>query len=96
MKIFETTFSSTSEEPFKMNFQSTSEESFNTNFQSMVVGGVAELYEGEYEIVPTIDGETLQTKERYMEDDLIIKPIPFFDVSNNSGGTTVYIGKEID
>lgn len=51
-------------------------------------------YEGEYEITPTVNGETLQTKEKYFENDLTIKPIPIYETTNNSGGLTVYIAKE--
>lgn len=28
--------------------------------------------------------------------DVTIKPIPYFEVSNTSGGDTAYIGKELD
>lgn len=52
-------------------------------------------YEGEYEITPTVDAQTMPTKDRLMEDDVTIKSIPFFEVSNTSGGSTVYIAKEI-
>lgn len=51
-------------------------------------------YEGEYEVVPKLKGETLPTKERYMEADLVVKPIPIYETTNNSGGVTVYIAKE--
>ena len=58
--------------------------------------GVTEQYDGEYEVIPRVDSQTLPTKKKVMKDDLTIKEIPFFDVSNNSGGTTVYIGEEIE
>lgn len=58
--------------------------------------GVTEQYGGEYEVTPRIVSQVLQTKQKVMTDNLTIKEIPFFDVSNTSGGTTVYIGKEIE
>ena len=56
-------------------------------------GGIA--YEGSYVITPKVTPQTLPTKDRRMSDDMSIKAIPRFDVSNTAGGTTVYIGKEI-
>lgn len=66
-----------------------------------VIGGewaAAELpvYSGEYAITPTVDGQTLETAQKLMTDNLTVKQIPFFDVGNNSGGSTVYIGTEIE
>lgn len=66
----------------------------------MVKGGAAgwqslPVYAGEYEITPTVDGRTLQTAQQLMQEDVTINPIPYYEVSNTSGGTTVYIGKEI-
>lgn len=62
-----------------------------------VGGGLIETppaYEGDYNVTPTVHGETLQTKDKYMEEDLEIKPIPIYETTNNSGGLTVYIAKE--
>ena len=57
------------------------------------VGG--EVYEGEYIVTPKVTGQTMPTKDRVLVEDMTIKPIPFFNTSNNSGGTTVYIGSEV-
>ena len=35
-----------------------------------------ETYKGDYEITPTAEGATLNTKELLMTDNLVIKPIP--------------------
>ena len=53
-------------------------------------------YDGDYEVTPTVDGMELNTKDRYMVDDVKINAIPFFEVSNASGGNTVYIAGEIE
>lgn len=58
-------------------------------------GGDHPVYEGEYNVTPKIETQTLPTKEKVMADDIKIKAIPFFNVSNTSGGSTVYIGKEV-
>lgn len=57
------------------------------------VGG--EKYEGSYDITPKVEAQTLPTKEKVLLDDMRIRAIPFFSVSNTSGGSTVYIAKEI-
>lgn len=66
-----------------------------------VVGGkweVVELpvYSGDYGVTPTIDGQTLETAQKLMKDDVTVKAIPYFDVGNTSGGSTVYIGTDIE
>ena len=56
------------------------------------IGG--ELYQGNYEVTPSVESQTLATKERVLTDDITILEIPFFSVGNTSGGNTVYIGTE--
>lgn len=55
-----------------------------------------ELYDGQYEAIPMTTGQTLQTRETFLTDDITITPIPYFDVSNTSGGSTIYIGSKIE
>lgn len=57
------------------------------------VGG--EPYEGDYSVTPKVTAQTMPTKEKVMLEDLTINSIPLYSVSNNSGGNTIYIGKEI-
>lgn len=52
-------------------------------------------YDGEYEITPRAEAQVLQTAMRTLEDDILIKEIPYFDVSNEYG-RTIYIGGEIN
>lgn len=64
----------------------------------MVKGGVWEAgelpkYDGEYEVTPSATGEvTLNTAQKHVDSNIIVKKIPYYEVSNNSGGTTVTIG----
>lgn len=58
-----------------------------------LIGG--EVYEGEYAVTPKVEAQTMPTKEKVMRDDVTIRAIPVFRVSNTSGGTTVYIAKEV-
>lgn len=52
-------------------------------------------FTGDYEVTPKVDAQTIPTAQKFMAEDMVIKAIPYYDVSNTSGGTTVYIAKEI-
>lgn len=52
-----------------------------------------EYYTGNYEVIPEVTEQVLQTKQKMMEEDVIVKPVPYAEVSNTSNGTTVTIGK---
>ena len=52
-------------------------------------------YTGDYEITPKVDAQTLPTAQKFLHQDVTVKGIPIFDVSNMSGGRTVYIAKEV-
>lgn len=49
-------------------------------------------YEGSYEVVPSADFQLLPTAEKVLDDDVIVHPIPYSEVSNKFGGYTVTIG----
>lgn len=53
------------------------------------------LYEGDYVATPKVGEQTLPTTAKVMVGDVTIKAIPFFNTSNTSGGSTVYIGNEV-
>lgn len=55
-----------------------------------------ETYDGSYEVVPTLEGQVLETKDKLLKNNVTVTGIPIFETSNNAGGTTVYIAKEID
>lgn len=52
-------------------------------------------YNGSYEITPKVTEQALPTKDRHMTDDVTVKAIPYFNVSNTAGGSTVFIGSEV-
>lgn len=57
------------------------------------IGG--EPYTGIYTVTPLADNAViLPTSGKLMEDDVVVKKIPFFETSNQDG-TTVYIGSEV-
>lgn len=51
----------------------------------------AKVYRGSYEFIPTVDGGELATAQKLMERNVVIKPIPTYEVSNQAGGNTFYI-----
>ena len=54
-----------------------------------------EYYKGDYAVTPKVQKQELATRQKFLTENVKIKEIPFFEVSNVEGGATVYIGKEI-
>lgn len=53
----------------------------------------ADEYEDEYEVVSKVnEDEILNTAKKYLRNDIVVKAIPYAEVSNLSGGRTVTIG----
>ena len=65
------------------------------DFQAVIIRPDAEYYEGEYEITPKVEAQTIPTAWKTMQRDMTVNAIPYFDVSNTSGGQTIYIGNEV-
>lgn len=54
-----------------------------------------ETYEGAYEVTPKIyEAVELPTRDRLLRDDVTVKQIPQYEVSNEAGGTTLIMGEE--
>lgn len=51
-----------------------------------------EVYEGEYIVTPKVESQTLDTAQKLMRADVLIKEIPYAEVTNTSNGKTVTIG----
>lgn len=51
-----------------------------------------EIYDGDYEVIPHVFEQELETKDKVMSGNVMVLSIPYSEVSNNSGGTTVTIG----
>lgn len=50
-------------------------------------------YEGPYEVVSALrDEQTLPSEMRTTRRDILVRPIPIYEVDNPQGGTTVTIG----
>ena len=58
--------------------------------------GAVPVYDGPYEAIPKVEAQTLPTaKKKLMTDDVTVHGAPFYEVSNDQGGNTVYIAKEL-
>ena len=54
-----------------------------------------EPYEGPYDVTPKVTAQTLPTAKKFMQEDVSVRAIPYFDVSNPAGGNTIYIANEV-
>lgn len=65
--------------------------------QGIGKGEVIPIYEGNYNILPLAFQETiLQTKNKKLINNIIIREIPYYETSNPSGGNTVYIAGQVE
>lgn len=54
-----------------------------------------DYYKGNYTVTPKVEKQELATRQKFLTENVKIKEIPFFEVSNTEGGQTVFIGKEL-
>lgn len=54
-----------------------------------------DYYKGDYTVTPKVEKQELATRQKFLTENVKIKEIPFFEVSNTEGGQTVFIGKEL-
>ena len=83
--------------PFDMCFEEISRD-FCTDFSGELrLNGVDDIatYVGNYEVTPKATEQRLDTKNKRMTKNLTIHKIPYIEVSNPTGGSTVYIGREV-
>lgn len=51
-----------------------------------------ECYTGNCHVIPKIDSQVLPTCDKVINQDITVEGIPFYEVSNQQGGTTFIIG----
>ena len=74
---------------------SESDQEFETDMGEVIMVHDGAEYEGPYEVIPKVEAQTLETAGKIMKKDVAVKAIPIYEVSNTSGGSTVYIAKDI-
>ncbi len=80
---------------FSVDMQS-SDEAFEPEFnETTVVHEDLPVYDGTYVATPKTTEQVLPTKDKVLRDDIAVKAIPAFSVSNTSGGNTFYIASEV-
>lgn len=60
----------------------------------VVYSSAGDPYTGSYTITPKVNEQTMATRNKLMQDNITIKAIPFYE-TDNSLGTTIYIGSEL-
>ena len=58
------------------------------------LGNTNLYYDGSYEIDPQKTVQVLETKDRVMTDDITVLGIYYYEVTNETGGKTVTIGRD--
>ena len=59
---------------------------------AVISSGDAELYDGQYTVIPSAQEQTLPTGNKKMREDVRILAIPTYEVENEAGGKTFIIG----
>lgn len=71
-------------------------ESISNNERSLsghvTVSTEYDTYSGDYDVVPQIESQILNTSDKLMSKDMTIKAIPYYSVSNEYDGETIIIG----
>lgn len=77
---------------FKARFLNENAE-YKAKFGNVIIvhDGYVPPYEGDYAVIPTLDDQTFDTKNKKMLDDFSVLKIPYEEVSNEGGGTTAII-----
>lgn len=57
------------------------------------VSVTAELYDGDYEVLPAVSAKMLETKDKLMQDNVTVLAIPYYEVSNEQNGYTAIIAE---
>lgn len=70
------------------------EEALAVDLETSIVieQGGGERYQGPYDAIPSFDQQELLTRNKFLNDNVTVEPIPVSRTLNLSGGTTVYIG----
>lgn len=51
-----------------------------------------EEYSDKYRVIPKVSSQTLPTSDRHLSQDVVVDPIPYYEVSNQNGKTIIIGG----
>lgn len=66
--------------------------SFNIDFGEVVFVHTDDVYDGDYNVIPRVYQQVLETKDKLMLDDVTVEVIPLTKIINLQNGYTVTIG----
>lgn len=76
-----------------IDFEDNNELDLDFEIGSILSGDARPVYDGEHVITPKKDiQQTLETKDKRMNENVLVLEIPYSEVSNETGGTTAIIG----
>ena len=65
---------------------------FKTNFGEIFLVKTDDIYNGDYNVIPRVYQQVLETKDKVMLNDVTVENIPLSRVINLSNGYTITIG----
>lgn len=65
---------------------------FKADFGEVVLVKTDDTYDGDYNVIPRVYQQVLETKDKLMTDNVTVEVIPLSKVVNPSNGYTVTIG----
>ena len=69
---------------------------FISEINNLELSNQYDYFEGNYLIIPSVDSQTLETEGKLMKNNVNIREIPYYEVSNEASGKTVYIGGDLN
>ena len=66
--------------------------SFNISFSEAFTPSGVTPYSGSYEAIPRVTAQSLPTRDRWLDRDVVIQAIPYHEVENTERGNTAIIG----
>lgn len=80
-----------SEMPTRFSLGLKEQESFAMKFDEGMMSR-CEPYEGSYDIMPKLISQTLPTNDRHLYENILVRAIPYTEVTNIQRGLTAIIG----
>lgn len=69
---------------------------FISEINNLSLNNQYDYFEGDYVVIPSVNSQTLETEGKLMRNNVNIHEIPYYEVSNDASGNTVYIGGDLN
>lgn len=69
---------------------------FDGYIDSSIAISQIDVYDGPYTVTPKIIGQTLETRDKKMARNVLVREIPYYETINVSGGNTVFIANSLE